>query len=148
MSMSIFNKFLNENGEPSTDLFVEIPYQQMAVFLYLSICKDWGLSESEAFGLTGLDDWDVYLKWQQKIVEPMMADTYYRLTTLIEVNKKARQLFANKKKALHWMQTKNVEFDFKTPKEYILMRDLKGMHNVNKFLHFKVYIEPEMTTIN
>lgn len=77
-----------------------------------------------------------------------MAETYMRLTTVIEVNKLARSLHPNKDQAIEWLNSASSDFDGHSPIEYILMRGVRGMHNVNKHLYFKVHIEPEMTTVN
>lgn len=37
--MTDMKQFMNEDGSPKTNLFIEVYYQRMAVQLFLTLCK-------------------------------------------------------------------------------------------------------------
>lgn len=128
-------------------LLIEPVFQKLSVHLFLGIMSQWKVSDTDILTLTGLDLGELIL-WKQRLVPPMNCETYMRISTVVAVNKALKVLMKDPSDIARWIRKPNHSFVCNSSLDLMLSKGVRGMHDINKQLHFEAYIEPEMITIN
>lgn len=112
-------------------------YSEPVLRTFFCLCRDWGVSDTQAMTILGLEDKYTFNDWKEKPEEALLSDdTFERLSYVFGIYKALQILIPDPKIADQWILTQNSNplFNGQAPLDRILSGQVSDLYLVRRYL--------------
>ncbi len=91
----------------SNAIFYDPEHQKVGIQAFVTLMGKWGIDDSDACTLIGIDDIELYRSWKQKFIEPVSGETMLRISYFLGIHKCLRASYAYPMNLYSWITSPN-----------------------------------------